>query len=245
MVSTALPSPASLFPWRRAGRKNTRGGFRVPQHLWGGPSSVCVAQRGCRPRHDPTAGGLPGGDESWAAARAGCAPAEIPVIWGFLAFWAPARFCVFPSGSGSPSSGAGGTPWEGPFFFFPFLGVDARSEQQNAAETEADERASPATPLPAFGGHQLGMAAPELPGERGQEVLAPTLGTGWRRTEKQHQRGAAPTGNEHHPPPSIAAPGSNHPWRILRGRPSPRTPTRPTPRPDAVPRDKPRPPAAL
>lgn len=117
------------------------------------------------------------------------------------------------------------------FFFSPFLGVDARSGQQKAAETEADERASPGTSLPVSGGHQPGMAAPELPGEEEQGALAPILaGEGWRSSSsmEQHPRGASIT-----PLRGQAIPGHG-PQRILQGCPSPRTPTLPTPKLDAV-----------
>ncbi|KAM4883618.1 uncharacterized protein FYW23_013535 isoform 2-T2 [Sylvia borin] len=209
VVSTALPSSASLLPHRRAGRKkkNHPGGvFRGPQRLWGGPSSVCVAQRGCQPRHDLAVGGLAGGDESWAEGKAGRALAEIPVIWGFFGV---VFFCFLGSCNVLAVSL---WIWElilwlrghhlgrAVLFFSPlFSGVDARSEQQKAAETQVDKRASPGTPSARFWGAPAGHGAPQPPGEHRQEALAPILGSGWRRTEEQHQRGAAPRGNKLHP----------------------------------------------
>lgn len=219
----------------------------MPQNLWGGPSLVCMARRGCQSWHDPTAGGLAGGNESWAEAKAGCALAEIPVIWGFFfAFWAPAMFWLFPSGFRSSSSGKEGTPWEGQLFFSPFLGVDARSEQQNAAETEADKEGITWHPPACFWGAPAGHGSAGAPQ---QEALAPILSSSWRRMEEQHQHGAAPTGNEHHPLPASphwgqTIPGHG-PWRILWDCPPLRTPTLLTSKLDVVAQDKPCPPAAL
>lgn len=189
----------------------------MPRRLWGGPGSVRMAQGGeCQPRHDPATGGFRGGDESWAAAKAGRALPEIPTIWGgFFFFLGTCEvFACFPLDSGAHPPAEGGTPREGLwcFFFFPFLGKDERAEQQGAAETGPDERASPAFPLPARGapagdGDAGAPWGALLPGKRGREASASISGTGWRRTEKQHRRGAAPTGDEHHPAPSIAAAG--------------------------------------
>lgn len=153
----------------------------------------------CQPLHDPTAGGLSGGDESWAEAKAGCALAQIPVIW-VLGFF----FCFLGSCKVLPVSfwiwelilWPRGHPLGRAIFCPPFLGVDARSEQQKAAETEEDERASSGTSLPVFGGHQPGMAALELPGEEEQGALAPILaGEGWRSSSsmEQHPRGTSIT----------------------------------------------------
>lgn len=165
-------------------------------------------------------------------------------FWGFfLLFGLLQGFPCFPLDLGAHPLAQGAPPGKGDFFFFPpFLGVDARSEQQKAAETEADERASPGTSLPVPGGHQPGMAAPELPGEEEQGALAPILaGEGWRSSSsmEQHPRGASIT-----PLRGQAIPGHG-PQRILQGCPSPRTPTLPTPKLDAVLWVTPRPLAAL
>lgn len=176
----------------------------------------------------PRSRGLP-----WRRRELGCGqsgscssrnPRDLGVVFFFSSFWALARF--------SPASlwiqerihrQRGAPPGKG-WFFFPFLGKDARAEQQGAAETGPEERPSPAFPLPARGPPAGDDDTGAPPGKRGQEALTPISGTGWPRTEKQHRRGAAPVGDERRPTPSIPAPGQDpaatprhSPWRILRG----------------------------
>ena len=215
--------------------------------FWGAPALLGWPRLGSRSTGwmptpaRPRGRGLPRRRGELGCGQSGSCPSRNPRDFAFLTFLGSCEvFACFPRDLGAhPLPEAGATPGTG-YFFFPFLGKDARAEKQWAAEPGPDERASPTFPLPAQGAPagDGNAAAPRgmlPPGKRGQEVLAPISSTGWRRMEKQHQRGAAPMGDEHHPAPSIAAPGPDPaptprhgPRRTFRGCASRRIPTLPT-----------------